>query len=33
METFILVPGAWNGAWAFEAVVPLLEHAGTPSMP
>lgn len=28
MATFILVPGAWHGAWAFEAVVPLLERAG-----
>jgi hypothetical protein len=28
MTTFVLVPGAWKGAWAFEAVVPLLERAG-----
>lgn len=28
MATFILVPGAWHGAWAFEAVTPLLERAG-----
>ncbi|MFN2560098.1 MAG: alpha/beta fold hydrolase [Jatrophihabitans sp.] len=28
MATFVLVPGAWHGAWAFEAVVPLLERAG-----
>ncbi|MFJ8623022.1 alpha/beta fold hydrolase [Kitasatospora sp. NPDC093550] len=28
MTTFILVPGAWKGSWAFEAVVPLLERAG-----
>lgn len=28
MATFVLVPGAWHGAWAFEAVVPLLEQAG-----
>ncbi|MDQ1551698.1 MAG: hypothetical protein QOD50_1120, partial [Actinomycetota bacterium] len=28
MTTFILVPGAWHGAWAFESVVPLLEGAG-----
>jgi pimeloyl-ACP methyl ester carboxylesterase len=28
MTTFVLVPGAWHGAWAFEAVVPLLERAG-----
>ncbi|MFE3873921.1 alpha/beta fold hydrolase [Kitasatospora sp. NPDC059146] len=28
MATFVLVPGGWHGAWAFEAVVPLLERAG-----
>jgi pimeloyl-ACP methyl ester carboxylesterase len=28
MTTFVLVPGAWHGGWAFEAVVPLLERAG-----
>ncbi|MDX3323697.1 MULTISPECIES: alpha/beta fold hydrolase [Streptomyces] len=28
MATFVLVPGAWNGSWSFEAVVPLLERAG-----
>ncbi|WBP89989.1 alpha/beta fold hydrolase [Kitasatospora cathayae] len=28
MSTFILVPGAWHGAWCFETVVPLLERAG-----
>ena len=28
MATFILVPGAWHGSWAFEAVVPRLERAG-----
>lgn len=28
MATFILVPGAWKGSWAYEAVVPLLERAG-----
>ncbi|HEX5086936.1 MAG TPA: alpha/beta hydrolase family protein [Nocardioides sp.] len=28
MTTFVLVPGAWKGGWAFEAVVPLLERAG-----
>jgi pimeloyl-ACP methyl ester carboxylesterase len=28
MATFVLVPGAWKGAWAYEAVVPLLEGAG-----
>jgi pimeloyl-ACP methyl ester carboxylesterase len=28
MATFVLVPGAWHGAWAFETVIPLLERAG-----
>ncbi|MBV6304694.1 alpha/beta fold hydrolase [Candidimonas humi] len=28
MATFVLVPGAWHGSWAFEAVTPLLERAG-----
>ncbi|MFD4960126.1 alpha/beta fold hydrolase [Microbacterium sp. NPDC058389] len=28
MATFILVPGAWHGSWAFDAVTPLLETAG-----
>jgi pimeloyl-ACP methyl ester carboxylesterase len=28
MTTFVLVPGAWKGSWAFESVVPLLESAG-----
>ena len=28
MATFVLVPGAWHGGWAFEAVVPHLERAG-----
>jgi pimeloyl-ACP methyl ester carboxylesterase len=28
MATFILVPGAWKGSWAYETVVPLLECAG-----
>jgi pimeloyl-ACP methyl ester carboxylesterase len=28
MTTFVLVPGAWKGGWAFEAVIPLLERAG-----
>jgi pimeloyl-ACP methyl ester carboxylesterase len=28
MQTFILVPGGWCGAWAFEAVTPLLELHG-----
>ncbi len=28
METFILVPGGWHGAWSFETVAPLLVSAG-----
>ena len=28
MATGVLVPGAWHGAWAYEAVVPRLERAG-----
>ncbi|MFJ9455398.1 alpha/beta fold hydrolase [Kitasatospora sp. NPDC101447] len=28
MTSFVLVPGAWKGSWAFEAVIPLLERAG-----
>jgi pimeloyl-ACP methyl ester carboxylesterase len=24
----VLVPGAWHGSWAFEAVTPLLQRAG-----
>ena len=28
MTTFVLVPGAWHGSWAFDAVIPLLERAG-----
>lgn len=28
MTTFVLVPGAWHGGWAYEAVAPLLERAG-----
>ena len=28
MTTFVLVPGAWKGSWAYESVVPLLERAG-----
>jgi pimeloyl-ACP methyl ester carboxylesterase len=28
MATFVLVPGGWKGAWAYEEVVPRLEHAG-----
>ena len=28
MACFILVPGAWHGAWCWERVVPMLEAAG-----
>ena len=28
MTTFVLVAGAWHGAWAWDRVVPLLERAG-----
>lgn len=28
MSTFVLVHGAWHGAWAWEKVVPLLEKSG-----
>lgn len=28
MTTFVLVPGAWLGGWAWEKVVPLLEKQG-----
>lgn len=28
MTTFVLVPGGWCGAWAYEAVEPLLLAAG-----
>ena len=28
MTCFILVPGAWHGAWCWERIVPLLEAAG-----
>ena len=27
MTTFVLVPGAWHGSWAWERVVPLLPNA------
>ena len=26
--TFVLVPGAWHGAWCWERIAPLLEDAG-----
>lgn len=37
MSTYILVHGAWHGAWAWEKLVPLLEAEGhrvlTPDLP
>ncbi|MDR0960784.1 MAG: alpha/beta hydrolase [Propionibacteriaceae bacterium] len=28
MATFVLVPGAWHGAWCYKRVTPLLRQAG-----
>lgn len=28
MSAFVLVHGSWHGGWCWDAVVPLLEHAG-----
>ena len=28
MSTYVLVHGAWHGAWCWEKIVPLLERAG-----
>src|SRR6267378_458729 len=28
MTTFALVHGAWHGAWCWEQLTPLLQHAG-----
>ena len=28
MATFVLVSGAWHGAWCWEYVIPLLEARG-----
>lgn len=33
MARFVLVPGAWLGAWAWEKVVPLLETRGHVAYP
>lgn len=33
MTEFVLVPGAWLGAWAWERVVPLLEKGGHSAYP
>jgi pimeloyl-ACP methyl ester carboxylesterase len=32
-ETFVLVPGAWLGAWAWRRVVPLFEAGGNAAYP
>lgn len=32
-NTFVLVPGAWLGAWAWRRVVPLLERGGSAAYP
>jgi pimeloyl-ACP methyl ester carboxylesterase len=32
-KTFVLVPGAWLGAWAWKRVVPLLEKGGYAAYP
>jgi pimeloyl-ACP methyl ester carboxylesterase len=32
-ETFVLVPGAWIGAWAWRRVIPLLERGGSAAYP
>src|SRR6267378_1671380 len=32
-KTFVLVPGAWIGAWAWRRVVPLLERGGNAAYP
>src|SRR4051794_12027343 len=28
MATFVMIPGAWHGAWCFERLAPLLEAKG-----
>jgi pimeloyl-ACP methyl ester carboxylesterase len=33
MATFVLVPGAWLGGWAWKKVVPLLEERGHEAQP
>ncbi len=33
MTTFVLVPGAWLGGWAWKKVVPLLEKRGHTAYP
>jgi len=33
MSTFVLIPGAWLGAWAWKKVVPELERKGHSAYP
>ena len=33
MATFVLVPGAWLGGWAWSKVTPLLENRGHKTYP
>jgi hypothetical protein len=33
MATFVLVHGAWAGAWVWKKIIPLLRTAGHDSMP
>jgi pimeloyl-ACP methyl ester carboxylesterase len=33
MERFVLVPGAWLGAWSWKRVIPLLEKEGHAAYP
>src|SRR5438105_4090046 len=32
-KIFVLVPGAWLGAWAWKRIVPLLERGGNKAYP
>ena len=32
-KIFVLVPGAWLGAWAWKRVIPLLERDGNKAYP
>jgi len=33
MTEFVLIPGAWLGAWVWKKVIPSLEHAGHVALP
>ena len=33
MANFVLIPGAWLGAWAWKKVIPLLEERGHSAIP